>query len=96
MDTKQINYSIKPMILVKVYISCVFVFTYIDEKWNLDNPRIKPNRQYILCNWEKEDFYPIPLGEKWIIKEYREEDNSFKRKARRRYRIKNGYDKEKE
>ena len=73
------------MILVKIHLSLALIFQVTDEMWNLNHPRINPNDDYFLCNWEKEDFYPFKFGNKWKLKEYRKEDGSFKRKAREKY-----------
>ena len=37
------------MILVKIHLGFALIFQVTDEIWNLDNPRIRPNEEYILC-----------------------------------------------
>ena len=73
------------MILVKIHLGFALIFQVTDEIWNLNNPRIRPNEEYILCNWNKEDFYPTKIDNRWILKEYKEDDGPFKRKAREKY-----------
>ena len=73
------------MILVNAYIILAITFQCVDEVWNLDNPRRVPKDEYILCNWNKEDFYPTKIDNRWILKEYKEDDGPFKRKAREKY-----------
>ena len=73
------------MILVKIHLGFALIFQVTDEIWNLNNPRIRPNEEYILCNWNKEDFYDTKLINKWILKQYKEDDGHFKRKAREKY-----------
>ena len=46
---------------------------------------MKTSKDYILCNWEKEDFYPVTVNHKWLLREYREGDSAIKAMARRKY-----------
>lgn len=73
------------MILIDVYIILALTFQYVDEVWNLDNPRRIPREEYILCNWNKKDFYPTKVDDKWVLKEHKDDDSPFKRKSRNKY-----------
>ena len=65
-----------------LYITICMVTIPIEEKWNIDNPRPKPNREYLLCNWNKDDFYPVTVEDKWLLREYGPHDNKYKAKIR--------------
>ena len=68
-----------------IYTTILLVIVPLDEAWNLNNPTLDPSKDYILCNWEKEDFYPVTVNHKWLLKEYREGDSAIKAMARRKY-----------
>ena len=44
------------MILFKLYIITHMVLFPINEHWNATHPRLYPMENYVVMNWEKEDF----------------------------------------
>ena len=68
-----------------IYTTILLVITPIDETWNINNPSPIPTKDYILCNWEKEDFYPVLVNHTWLLREYKEGDNAIKAFARKKY-----------
>lgn len=79
------------MILVDIYIVCALGFGVIDEISNLENPKPRPSREYILCNWNEKDFYNIDGV--WVLRKECSTDKGFKRKARESYYKKKGLQK---
>ena len=67
-----------------LYISVMLIMHIMDESWNCNHPREKPSKQYMVCQWDINDFYlavdgnyyPYPVSKK---------DNYFERKARKKY-----------
>ena len=73
--------------VLKAY-AVMSIVTATDEIWNCNNPRPKPNREYLLCNWSRDDFHSFKVnGEKYnlILKQFANGDNNFKAKARKKY-----------
>ena len=72
--------------IVQFYLAASLIFGIIDEKNNLDNPKYpSSDRRYILCNWEKEDFYPLEVMGGPVLRVSKEGDSKIKAKARRKY-----------
>ena len=71
-----------------IYLTLTLFGLVTDEIWNCNNPRPKPNREYLLCNWSRDDFHSFKVnGEKYnlILKQFANGDNNFKAKARKKY-----------
>jgi hypothetical protein len=73
------------MTLIKVYLIVSVIGLIDDEKRNLENPSIRSDREYLLCNWTKDDFYPIEVIGGYILKAECESDSKIKAKARKKY-----------
>ena len=71
------------MILVKIYIVFNLIIFLPNEEWNAQNPRPFPKQEYVLLNWESEDFHHWEISNEYDLLEYRAEDNKYKAKARR-------------
>ena len=71
------------MELVYFHLVAILITTPIDEINNLNNPSINPSREYILCNWNSNDFYRFE--DQSILKTYGKDDGFFKKKARNKY-----------
>ena len=72
--------------IVQFYLAASLIFGIIDEKNNLDNPKYpSSDRRYILCNWEKEDFYPLDVIGGPLLRVSKDDDSKIKAKARRKY-----------
>ena len=72
------------MPLVYFHLAAILITTPIDEINNLNNPSFNPSRQYILCNWDPDDFYRLS-DRQWVLKTYDVNDKSFKKKARKKF-----------
>ena len=73
------------MPLIKIYLIVSILGFVSDEKHNLENPSVKPNRDYLLCNWTKDDFYPVEIIGGYILRVECETDSKIKAKARKKY-----------
>jgi hypothetical protein len=72
--------------IVQFYLAASLIFGIVDEKNNLDNPKYPTSdRRYILCNWEKGDFYPVKQMGGVLLRVSCDTDNKIKAKARRKY-----------
>ena len=71
------------MILFEVYIITHMVLFPVNEHWNATHPWPYPMENYIVMNWEKEDFHHWEISNEYDLLEYRAEDNKYKAKARR-------------
>ena len=72
--------------IVQFYLAASLIFGIIDEKNNLDNPKYPTSdRRYVLCNWEKEDFYPVKQMGGVLLRVSCDTDSKIKAKARRKY-----------
>jgi hypothetical protein len=71
------------MILVKLYVIVNIIMFLPDEEWNAQNPRPFPKKDYVIMNWEPEDFAHWQISNEYVLLEYRKEDNKYKAKARR-------------
>ena len=71
------------MIYLKIYIAIHLIMFLPDEEWNAQNPRPFPTKDYVLINWEPEDFIHWEISNEYILLEYRKEDNKYKAIARR-------------
>jgi len=72
--------------IIEFYLAASLIFGIIDEKNNLDNPKYPTSdRRYILCNWEKEDFYPLDVMGGPVLRVSKDSDGKIKAKARRKY-----------
>ena len=71
-------------ILIISYTFIIFSIC-IDETWNIYNPRVLPQKEYISLNWEKDDFYSKKIHGYWMLKKYRISDDENKKWARKVY-----------
>ena len=71
------------MILFEVYIITHMVLFPVNEHWNATHPRLYPMENYVVMNWEKEDFNCFKISKVCYLKEYRDTDNKYKAEARR-------------
>ena len=55
----------------------------IDEIWNCKNPRLKPNKDYMVCEWNENDFYKALDGNHYLYPKA-QEDNIFERRTRKK------------
>ena len=65
------------MFFWNIYAAILLITIPIDEAWNLNNPMFVPYNDYILCNWEQDDFYPIQVESQWLLREYKEGDSAI-------------------
>ena len=72
------------MPLVYFHLAAILITTPIDEINNLNNPSFNPSRQYILCNWDSDDFHRLS-DRQWVLKTYDANDKFFKKKARKKF-----------
>ena len=70
------------MILFEVYISLMLMMTPIDESWNYMNPHPYRLKEYIVINWNRDDFY-FWIDGTWVLKKENKNDSKLKAKARR-------------
>ena len=68
--------------ILKAYIIMTFL-TSVDELWNICNPRPYPKQEYHTVQWEELDFF-MYKGD-WILREFRETDNEYKKFIRDLY-----------
>ena len=66
------------------YIYVMMFIHTLDESWNCSNPRMIPDKQYRVCQWDEDDFYRAVNGNYYLYP-IASEDNYFERKARKRF-----------
>ena len=71
-------------ILIISYTFIIFSIC-IDETWNIYNPRVLPQKEYISLNWEKDDFYSKKIYGQCVLKKYRANDTKTKKYVRKLY-----------
>ena len=70
--------------MLTIYIPLMIMLHASDEIYNYNNPRTEPKSNYILLNWEADDFYTNKNNKK-ILYPKAKADNYLKRKARNKY-----------
>ena len=66
------------------YLLAHLLFQPIEEIHNCNNPNLIEKVPHFVCVWEEEDFYTTISGKK-ILRQQRQKDNYFERKARKQY-----------
>ena len=66
------------------YLLANLLFQPIEEIHNCNNPNLIEKVPHFVCVWEEEDFYTTISGKK-ILRQQRQKDNYFERKARKQY-----------
>ena len=70
------------MILFEIYLSLMIMMTPLDESWNYLNPHPFRLKEYILLNWNREDFN-FWIDGTYVLKTESNTDSKLKAKARR-------------
>ncbi len=67
-----------------LYLYIMMFLHTVDERWNCNNPRAYPDKEYVVCQWNENDFYRAIDGDYYLYPRAKE-DNIFERRARKRF-----------
>ena len=67
-----------------LYLYIMIFLHTADEGWNCMNPRMNPDKKYMVCEWNEKDFYRA-LNGKYYLYPRAQEDNFVERKVRKMF-----------